>query len=198
MVGEGYLVGLTEERQPKEATTMKRLLFLSVLVLALIAMLLVAGPVAAKATRTELTACEYDEGFDPDQDIWTFPGPNMHLRGRIHPFHDYATDERVTGLVIVVASGNFNEDFIGTAWGTFTLVPDDPEYDGGYWEGTWVGPDNQPEIRLVGHGRGNFKGLELRETLVWDAESIANCPPVSPESFPISGYIEGYILDPGK
>jgi hypothetical protein len=179
---------------------MKRLLRLSVLALALIAMLLVlVGPAAAKATRTELTACEYDQGFDPDQDIWTYPGPNFHLRDRIHPFHDYATDGRVTGVVNVVASGNFNADGIGTAWGTFTLYPDDTGY-GGYWEGTWVGPDNQPEIRLVGHGRGEFKGLQLRETLVWDAESMGNCPAVSPgpESFPISGYLEGYILDPGK
>jgi hypothetical protein len=179
---------------------MKRLLFLSVLVLALIAMLLVqVGPVAAKASRTELTACEYDEGFDPDQDIWTFPGPNAHLRDRIHRFHDYATDSRVTGRVMVVASGNFNADGIGTAWGTFTLYPDDTSYDG-YWEGTWVGPDNQPEIRLVGHGRGEFKGLQLRETLVWDADSIAKCDPLSPdpEFYPIFGYIEGYILDPGK
>jgi hypothetical protein len=179
---------------------MKRLLFLSVLVLALIAMLLVqVGPVAAKASRTELTACEYDEGFDPDQDIWTFPGPNAHLRDRIHPFHDYASDSRVTGRVMVVASGNFNADGIGTAWGTFTLYPDDTSYDG-YWEGTWVGPDNQPEIRLVGHGRGEFKGLQLRETLVWDADSIAKCDPLSPdpEFYPIFGYIEGYILDPGK
>ena len=40
---------------------MKRLLRLSVLVMALIAILvLVTGPVAAKATRIDFTGCEYD------------------------------------------------------------------------------------------------------------------------------------------
>jgi hypothetical protein len=170
---------------------MKRLLFLSVLVLALIAMLVAAGPVAAKATRIEFTACEEDLGLVEGE--WTYPGPNMHLRGRIHYFYDHATEPRVTGLVTVIADANFNEDFIGTAWGTFTLVPEDPEYDGGYWEGIWVGPDDRPEIRLVAHGQGEFKGLELREIYVWGARAEEKCPQyVNP------GYIEGYILDPGK
>jgi hypothetical protein len=168
---------------------MKRLLFLSVLILALVAtLLLAAGPVAAKATRTLITACEEDLYLVEGE--WTNPGPNMHLRGRIHYFYDHANDPRATGLVTVIASGNFNADFIGTVWGTFTLEPDDKL---GYWEGTWVGPDNQPEIRLVGHGRGKFKGLELRETLVWGEEAMENCP-----GYIDPGYIEGYILDPGK
>lgn len=180
---------------------MKRLLRLSVLALALIAVVLLAtGPVAAKATRIDFTGCEYDTNTFQEGD-WTYPGHNMLLRGRIHPYYDVVPDEeRVTGLVTVIASGNFKEEtFIGTAWGTFKTEPEN-EALGGYWEGIWVGPDNQPEIRLVGHGRGAFKGLELRETLVWDEDSLEKCQdqdPPDPE-YTLFGYIEGYILDPGQ
>lgn len=164
---------------------MKRLIRFSVLALALIALvLLVAGPVAAKATRIDFTGCEYDTNIIYG-DEWTYPGPNMHLRGRIHLFYDVVPDEeRVTGLVTAIVNGNFNEDFVGTAWGTFKTEPEG-EDPGTYWEGTWVGPDNQPEIRLVGHGRGNFKGLELRETLVWDEDSLEKCKGQEP---PVEGY----------
>lgn len=175
---------------------MKRLLRWSVLGLTLMAMiLLLAGPVAAKATRTQLTACEYDVSYDEGE--WTNPGGRRHLRGRVHYFYDVATDPRATGVVTVIAHANWSYDWIGTAWGTFKLEPYD-EARGGYWEGTWVGPDNQPEIRLVGHGRGNFKGLELRETLVWDEDSLGKCSPEDLQGNPISGYIEGYILDAGQ
>ena len=178
---------------------MNRLIRFSVLALTLIALvLLVAGPVAAKATKKYFTGCEYDTEIIYG-DEWTYPGPNMHLRGRIHPFYDVVPDEeRVTGLVTAIVNGNFNEDFVGTVWGTFKTEPEN-ETLGGYWEGTWVGPDNQPEIRLVGHGRGAFKGLELRETLVWDEESLEKCPDVDPTTgYPLFAYIEGYILDHGK
>ena len=100
-------------------------------------------------------------------------------------------------MVTAIVNGNFNKDFVGTAWGTFTTEPEN-EALGGYWEGTWVGPDNQPEIRLVGHGRGNFKGLQLRETLVWDQDSLEKCPAHPDPGYTLFAYIEGYILDPGK
>jgi hypothetical protein len=159
----------------------------------------VAGPVAAKPPSPVFTGCEYDTNTFEEGD-WKYAGPNMLLRARIHPFYDVVPGKsRVTGLVTPIVNGNFNaETFIGTAWGTFTTEPD--EALGGSWEGTWVGPDNQPEIRLVGHGRGAFKGLELRETLAWDEESLEKCQSQAPPdpTYTLFAYIEGYIIEHGK
>ena len=68
---------------------MKRLLFLSVLVLALIAMLLVqVGPAAAKASKIPFTATEIYNGVDLDPGVEWYTGKDhekiWHLRGERH------------------------------------------------------------------------------------------------------------------
>jgi len=134
---------------------MKRLIRFSVLALSLIALvLLVAGPVAAKATKKYFTGCEYDTEIIYG-DEWTYPGPNMHLRGRIHPFYDVVPDEErvVRGLGVAVqalglpgriAPAGVGARVAATAHGVRGLSQ----------EGALrVGPLVVPEVALAARGR---------------------------------------------
>jgi len=121
---------------------MKRLLCPSVLILTLIAtLLLVAGPVAAKATKTEFTATElYVEDLSPGKEWYTGKdGKNYYVRGSQMRFTVETTDLRVSGDEIITANDNFKlvdppVYLIGRMWGTFYLTNED-----GSWEGTWTG-----------------------------------------------------------
>jgi hypothetical protein len=130
VVGESHSVGLSEQRKLKEATKMKRLLRLSVLVLALIAVLLVlAGPVAAKATKTEFTATEtYVKDLVSGKEWYTGRnGEIYHWRGNQQLYDVVASDPRVSGDEIITL--NLDMKLVddpdvwatGRMWGTETL-----------------------------------------------------------------------------
>ena len=173
---------------------MKRLLRLSVLVMALIAILvLVAGPVAAKATKTEFTAIEtYGADTSPGKEWVTGKGKNQidHLRGAEGTFTVVASDPRVTGDEVITI--NYNMKVVdppvyitGPMWGTFRITN-----GGGCWEGTWTGVRDEQGfsyIDYVGSGCGGYTGLQLR---VHDER-------LDPDPTALYHWT-GYILDPGQ
>jgi hypothetical protein len=126
------------------------------------AVLLVAGPVAAQATATEVTgwveSCEYS---DPGH--WTYPGGNIHIRGMVricrergHPY--------LEGVNTTVVNANYDSQGSGPVFGTFHRVTD----EGGEWEGTFSGvrtTDGDAVVHAVGHGRGMYEGLQIMVTL---------------------------------
>ena len=174
---------------------MKRLFRVSVLVLALIAMLLVlAGPVAAKATKTWFTATEiYLGDLSSGEEWYTGTDNNMidHVRGAqlVLKVQD-ATDARVNGDELVTLNLDMKVApepvyIIGRMWGTFRITN-----DGGYWEGTWTGVRDEhgfSYFEYVGSGGGGYAGLQLR---VHDERLDAD--PMAPYHW------TGYILDPGE
>jgi hypothetical protein len=172
---------------------MKRLLRLSVLVLALIAVLLVlAGPVAAKATKTEFTATEiYLGDLSTGKEWYTGKDDKIyHQREAILVLRvEQATDVRVNGDEIVTLNVDMQlvDDPVvwatGRMWGTFKITNDD-----GTWEGTWTGLRDEQGFsyfEYVGKGGGAYAGLQLR---VHDERLDPN---------PTALYHwTGYILDP--
>lgn len=173
---------------------MKRLLRLSVLALILFAvLLLVAGPAAAKATKTKFTAIEtFIEDLAPGKSWVTGKGNNQieHLRGGEALFTVEATDPRVSGDEVITI--NYDMKVVdppvyitGPMWGTFRV-----ENDGGYWKGTWVGVRDKrgfSYIEYVGSGGGGYAGLKIR---VHDER-------LDPDPTALYHWT-GYILDPGQ
>jgi hypothetical protein len=204
IVGEVYSVSLTEERKLKETTKMKRLLFPSVLVLALIAtVLLAAGPVTAQATKSEFQVFKVRETWywdDPNvpvkdwvdaDNIYHSQGGASHYRIDAFPGEEDFADPRVFGDEII--TGDLTMKLVedecvwatGPMSGTFLIIN-----GGGSWIGTWTGvrdAQGHSFAYMVGSGSRGYAGLKIyvhmaRETCDW----------TQPETY------TGYILDPGK
>ena len=171
---------------------MKRLLFVSVLVLALMAMLLVqVGPVAAQTTRTEFTGSEtWVEDISWGKE-WVTADKINHVRGGESRYAIVATDESVSGEEIITL--NLNMELVddeavwatGRMWGTFRITN-----EGGYWEGIWTGVRDErgfSYIEYVGSGGGEYAGLQLR----------VHNERLTPDTT-VPHTLTGYILDPGK
>jgi len=121
------------------------------------------------------------------------PGSNIHWRGSVLKVRLVSSDVRVNGWCTIIANGNWDPDFTGPVWGTFSLAVD----GGGIWEGTfegqrwkegnhWVGVDHQ-----VGHGtQGPVEGLVMR-----NVETITSPTPMPALYW---GETTGIILEPGK
>jgi len=178
---------------------MKRLLFPGLLILALVAtLLLAAGPVAAKATRTEFKVMEtYVETIDPGV-AWITADKVFHFRGgadvyeiTAFPGEEDLADPRVLGREII--TGNLNMKLVddpciwvsGPMSGTFLITNED-----GYWEGIWTGERNElghSYAYMVGKGGGGYTGLQIRIHMARET-----CDWTQPETY------TGYILDPGQ
>lgn len=172
---------------------MKRLLRWSVLGLTLMAMiLLLAGPVAAKATKTEFTG---SETWVVDRDLGTewYTGPGdkfYHVRGAEALYDIEATDERVSGEEFITLNLDMKVVpepvyITGRMWGTFRI-----KNDGGTWEGTWVGARNgrgYSYIEYVGSGGEGYAGLKIH---------VLNRR-LTPD-WTVPHTLTGYILDPGQ
>ena len=138
--------------------------------------------------------------------------PFCATTGRIH-FREMAwwacytsNDSRLSGVGMATASGNFDANYTGPVWGTWTIVPSpgcDPKdliYPPVYWKGTWQGQRSQDcsggpcswigDLKLVGKGYGgiidglHFKGNEEITTYTplpvpW--EFIPGFPKTGPE-----------------
>jgi hypothetical protein len=92
----------------------------------------------------------------------------------------------------VESNANWDAEFTGPIWGTFSIVLDD---DLGTWDGTFQGKrtlEDQQWVTLLhatGHGSGGaIDGMQLR--LV--DRIVVGCPLMCPNV----GNVQGYILDP--
>ena len=141
------------------------------------------------------------------------PGSNTHVRGATAESWVLADDERFTGILTYTVNYNFNPDFTGTAWGTWSLEVVACE---GSWEGVWNSkrallPDPGPlgmgvwigKMKLVGHGSGGcvdglkMKGTEIATTytpIPFPYEAFLPCG----NSCPAEGVITGEIKEPGR
>jgi hypothetical protein len=173
---------------------MKRLLFLSVLVLALIALLLAqVGPAAAQASKIPFTATEIYNGVDLDPGVEWYTGKDhekiWHLRGNVMELTVDASDDRVDGYETVTCNLDMKvvDDPVvwvtGRMWGTFKITNDH-----GTWEGTWTGFRDERGysfFKYLGKGGGEYEGMQIRV----DSKRESPDP-----TFPYSW--TGYILDP--
>jgi len=137
------------------------------------------------------------------------PGTNIHVRGAIAETWVDADDSRFTGMLTYTLNYNFNPDFTGTAWGTWSLEV--AACEGGIWEGIWNSKRTLlpggvwiGKMQLVGHGSGDcvdglkMKGTEIATTYTpiplpyeyfLPCDTLPGCPP--------EGVITGEIMEPG-
>lgn len=149
------------------------------------------------------------------------PGVNIKIRDLAGSSMMVSTDPRMTGMLIFTINANFDPEFSGAVWGTWSLdIEDGP----GVWDGTWNGqrrtsmdpeeclgitPCWVGELRLVGHGSGGIvKGLQVISTervltfspLPAPYENV--CQMIFGESCYLEeiaeGILTGRILEPGK
>ena len=103
-----------------------------------------------------------------------------------------SSDERVTGDMTVVLNANWDQNFSGPIWGTFSLAVE----GGGTWEGTWQGFRERVTVgvwagllRVRGKGYGgDIDGMKL---MVEDRLTSFTPAPIA-----YFGDIEGRIVDP--
>jgi hypothetical protein len=111
----------------------------------LVALVLVPGSAAARASRVEFSAIEVPTGPPVDHGDWTeLPSGNIHVRGMASVYQEVATDPRISGLNTVVMNANWGPDFAGPMWGTSENVLADSADcpGGGIWQGNWTGMMN--------------------------------------------------------
>ena len=166
---------------------MKHPKYLSMLVLALVAVLLSASPAMAGAQRTLFTGTSsFGETLNAGE--WTFlPIGNVLARGIVEIYNDVGTDSRVTGQETIVSNGNFRPapsselGLAGHLWGTFHI-----ENEGGAWDGTFtseITEGGEYFYRGVAHGSGGYDGL----TAHFEAYRNGHSGPFT---------ISGWILEP--
>ena len=142
---------------------MKHYKYVSMLVLALVAVLLSASPAMARAQRTTFTGTSsFGETINPG--AWTYlPSGSVQARGIVESYNDVATDPRVSGQETIVSNGNFKPapsselGLAGHLWGTFHIVN-----EGGTWDGTFtseITEGGEYFYRGVAHGSGGYEGL---------------------------------------
>ena len=103
-----------------------------------------------------------------------------------------SSDERVTGLMTVLLNANWNTDFEGPVWGTFSIEV----ASGGTWVGTWQGLRKRVDenewtgtLHVIGKGYGGIvDGMQLMAE-----DRITSFTPAPIAYF---GVIEGRIVDP--
>jgi hypothetical protein len=151
-------------------------------VLFLWAGLVVGGEKAEKVLfdATEIPTVLVDPG------IATTPDGNYHVRDQIMTFYWDSAEDRVVGTVTVVINMNLDSLPIpgviasGPMWGTFKFSSDNYENSG--WEGSWHGQvfdivGFQLEQGGVGHGYGEFEGLQMKYSCTRPPEHpyLADC-----------------------
>src|SRR3990172_1285732 len=109
-----------------------RKLLLTTLITVIAIVLLIAGSASAQASESTFTCT--DEGYNTtDIGTWSFPDGNIHIRGMKQTAHSICDDPRVTGYNYITVNANWDANYTGPIWGTFTLQSD----AGGTWIGTW-------------------------------------------------------------
>ena len=166
---------------------MKHHQYLSILVLALVAVLFIASPAMAAAQKTVFTGTS-NFGETLNAGNWTFlPSGNATACGIVETYHDVNTDPRVTGLETIISNGNFRPapsselGLAGHLWGTFHI-----ENEGGAWDGTFtseITEGGEYFYRGVADGSGGYEGLKGH----WEAYRNGHSGPFT---------LNGWILEP--
>jgi hypothetical protein len=156
----------------------------------LMALSILAAPVAAGTIRTDYEGSEYYvKPLAPGRQ-WVSGDGVLHIRGGQEAYRDEVSDARISGDVVVTLNVNFQFAdppvmVYGPMWGTIRVENGD-----GYWEGSWVGERTELQgfsyIQAVMHGQGGYEGLQAR------AEYVRESPdPAAPFA------IHGVIMEPG-
>jgi len=97
----------------------------------------------------------------------------------------------LSGWMTVELNANWDADYTGPAWGTFSIALD----GGGSWDGTWQGRRMLEDgtwvipLHVVGHGTGGtVEGLQFT--------AVDRIVSVFPNSIAYIGTIEGRVVDP--
>ena len=137
----------------------------------------VAGLIGVLVAKTSITTYAATEagGAILSPGTATTPDGNTHIRGYTRKYIRTASDPRVDhGDLTVVLNLNLDKTMSGPAWGTFTW-----HIGNGSWEGTAEGEFNLVtgigHYESVGHGAGDFRGLQLRETCVYSGGPEGSC-----------------------
>ena len=118
-------------------------------------------------------------------------GSRTHIRDAVIATRVFSDDPRVAGLMFVEMNANWDANFEGPIWGTFSLMLDSE----GIWVGTWQavrvfdGVQYSAELHVIGKG---FGGLVDGMQLIAE-DRIAG---IYPMPIAYEGAIEGRILDP--
>lgn len=173
---------------------MKTRRWITIGILALIAMMLVVTPVAAQSTRIEFTAREFTCSEGPPGKIWfSEDGTILHIREQTRTGENISDEPLATGTNSIVM--NMDLDLLtgeGHAYGTFSLDVSGVE---GTWDGHWtlhIYPDGFWGTSN-GHGTGDLDGMKLKSELTpWDPGDPDNpC-----ETMIGADFVSGYILNP--
>ena len=170
---------------------MNRRKWILIVLLAITAILAVAWPVAAKATKTNFTASEtWVEDTSPGKEWYTADDKIYHVRDGQSLYAVVADDPRLSGEEIITVNLNMKVVdspvyITGPMWGTFRITN-----EGGEWVGTWWGVRDERGfsfIEYVGSGEGEYAGLHLR----------VHNERLDPD-WTLPHTWTGYILDPGQ
>jgi hypothetical protein len=119
------------------------------------------------------------------------PGSRTHIRGFKIISRVDSSDPRLSGNMMVEINANWDADFTGPVWGTFSLALD----AGGTWDGTFAGRRVKEgdhwilPLHVSGQGTGGIvDGMHL---MVVDRIFIPTPVPIA-----YIGTIEGRIVDP--
>jgi hypothetical protein len=126
-------------------------------ILAVMAIILIVVAPGAAAEKTVFECTDtFIETLNPG--TWTYPDGNVHLRGMVNVSRAGAPDPRGIGYLTVVINANWDENYTGPMWGTFSLETD----EGGLWEGTWQGMATMEGsyYLAVGNGFGLYDGMK--------------------------------------
>ena len=168
---------------------MKKQSIIILIVVALVALLFSAGPVAGEAVKIEFSGEMCRAGMVDPGKTWTSPGGIKHIRDMQTSWNVFS-EALVDGNMRRVMNVNCHvPSRIGPFWGTFSLVLTD--YPLSSWEGTYTGyryEDGLMYSRWVGHGTGDLEGLKIKFYVTKPPGVNPGCPKWIP--------LTGYILSP--
>ena len=118
-------------------------------------------------------------------------GSRTHIRDAVIVTRVFSDDPRVAGMMMVEMNANWDANFQGPIWGTFSILLDSE----GIWVGTWQGlrvfenGEWAAELHVSGNGFGGLvDGMKMTAE-----DRIAG---IFPMPIAYEGVIEGRILDP--
>jgi hypothetical protein len=123
--------------------------------------LLATAPLVAKSTITEYECSEVYLETLAEGTMTFLPNGRIHLRDIVNAYDETndLLDPRATGTNYVVVNANWDENWLGPMWGTFTFETD----EGGVWEGTWLGQmtEEGSAYHASGNGHGIYDGMKI-------------------------------------